>query len=396
MKNINHNRVARLVFCLAMLLSVDVSMAALDKFEPYAFTRVVYDTNIFRVSGDTRNEEDETITHLGGGLRSDLKLSRQHLLLDLEVDRSLYRDFDKLDNTRVEGTGAWAWRVGNLWSGNLGYRYKRKMSSFDEQFVREKDMRTTQTGFLDVGYKIHPDWRLKAGVETSDVSYQDRKRLDRDSNAGLFEVQYKNTLNSRVGVRVKYTDNDLREQNILGVKVNNDYTEAEISGVVYWEGSGKSTLEANLGYTDQSFDELDDRDFQGTTGRLIYSWKVTGKTGLDFSVWRETSTRSDEITTYVLEKGAQFKPTWKATPKITVFGDVSFIDGDFKGENKVATALGGQRRNDDTWKYRIGTRWQPRQYMQFTLSYTRQERDSSIDARDFDDDQVDARVRFDF
>ena len=396
MKNINRSKTVRLLFCLAVLLPVGVSKAAIDKFEPYAYARVLYDSNLFRVSGDFSDEEDETITHLGGGVETDLKLSRQHLLLDLEVDRALYRDFDDLDHTRVEGVGTWAWRVGNLWNGNLGYKYDRRMSSFEEQFVREKDMRTTNTGFFDAGYQIHPDWRLKAGLEYSDVSYQDRKRLERDATAGLFEVQYRNTRNTRVGVRAKYTDNDLREQDVLGVSVNNDYTEREISGVFYWEGTGKSALEANLGYTDQSFDELDERDFQGTTGRLIYHWKISGKTKLDFSVWRETSTKSDEISSYVLEKGVEIRPVWQATPKISIFGDVSYVDADFKGQNEVVTALGGQRRNDDTWKYRIGTRWRPRQYMQFSLSYRREERDSSIDTRDFDDDQVDVRVRFDF
>jgi len=385
-----------MVFCLAVFLPVGVSMAALDKFEPYAFARVLYDSNLFRVSGDERNEDDDTITHLGGGVEADLKLSRQHLLLDLEVDRTLYRDFNDLDHTRVDGRGIWAWQVGNLWSGNLGYGYQRKMSSFDEQFIREKDMRTTNTGFLDAGYQIHSDWRLSAGVVYNDVSYQDRKRLDRDATAGVFSIQYRNTRNSHVGMRVKYTDNDLREQDVLGVRVNNDYTETEISGVFYWEGTGKSAFEANAGYTEQSFDQLDDRDYKGSTGRLTYYWKATGKTKVDFSIWRETDTKSDEVTTYVSSKGASIRPTWSVTSKVTIFGDVSYVNDDFKAQNEIVTALGGQRRDDDTWRAKIGTRWRPRQYLRLSLSYSRQDRDSSIDVRDYDVDQVDAKVQFNF
>ena len=373
-----------------------VSMAALDKFEPYAYARVLYDSNLFRADDDTRKEEDDTITHLGGGLKSDLKLSRQHLLLDLKVDRALYKDFDELDHTRVDGVGTWAWQVGNLWSGNLGYKYRREMSSFDEQFVREKDMRTTQAGFFDAGYQIHPDWKLKLGADIRDVSYQDRKRLDRDAASGLFEIQYRNTRNSRVGVRVRYTDNDLKDQDVAGVKVSNDYTETEVSGVLYWEGTAKSSFEARLGYTRQNFDELSDRDYEGSTGRLTYFWKVTGKTKVDFSVWRETSTKFDEVTTYVLTKGARISPTWKATPKITVFGNVSYVNDDFKGQNDVVTSLGGPRRDDDIWKVRLGARWQPRQFVQVSLSVSREDRDSSIDVRDFTDDQVDAKLRFNF
>ncbi len=386
----------QLILLFAVFLPVRVSMAALDKFEPYAYARVLYDSNLFRTDGDIRKEEDDTITHLGGGLKSDLKLSRQHLLLDLKVDRALYKNFDELDHTRVDGTGAWAWQVGNLWSGTLGYKYQRKMSSFNEQFVREKDMRTTQTGFFGAGYQIHPDWKLKIGADIRDVSYQDRKRLDRDATSGLFEVQYRNTRNTRVGVRVKYTDNDLKDQDVAGVKVSNDYTETEVSGVLYWEGTAKSSFEARLGYTEQSFDELSDRDYKGSTGRLTYFWKFSSKTNVNFSVWRETSTKFDEVTTYVLTKGAKISPTWKATPKITVFGNVSYVSDDFKGQNDVVTSVGGPRRDDDIWKARLGARWQPRQFVQLSLSVSREDRDSSIDVRDFTDDQVDAKLRFNF
>lgn len=388
-------QVGGLVFCLAMFLPVGVSVAALDKFDPYAYARVLYDSNIFRASGDFNDdEEDDTVGHLGAGVSADLKLSRQHLLLDLEVDRAKYDNFDDLDHTRVDGVGTWDWQAGNLWSGNLGYEYQRKLRSFEEQFIREKDMKTTKTGFFDAGYQLHPDWRLEAGFNYRDISYQDRNRLDRDAITGLFEVQYSNTRNTRVGVRTRYTDNDLSEDDFLGI--SNDYTETEISGVFYWEGSGKSSLEARLGYTDQKFDDLDERDFQGTTGRLSFRWKATGKTKVDFSVWRETSNLSSEITTYVLRKGAEIRPIWSVTPKVSVFGGASYFEDDFKGDNEIVTALGGQRRNDDNWRFRIGSTWEPRDYMQLTLSYAKQKRDSSIDVRDADVDQVDARIRFDF
>ena len=86
-----------------------------------------------------------------------------------------------------------------------------------------------------------------------DVSYQERKRLDRDASSGSLEVQYRNTLNTRVGVRGKYTKNDLKDENIGGVTIDNDYDETEISGVFYWEGTAKSALEARVGYVDVSY-----------------------------------------------------------------------------------------------------------------------------------------------
>jgi exopolysaccharide biosynthesis operon protein EpsL len=403
MKNLTNHTLRQLFVLLAVLSPVGNSFAVIDKFDPYAYVRVVNDSNVFRVSGDQEarallgsTSRNDTIGYFGGGFKSDLKLSRQHLLLDGEIERAEYDSFDELDHTRTKGRAAWAWQVGNLWSGELGTIYERRLRTFTQSSIPEKDMRTAKIGYLDGGYQIHPDWRMSAGVEYSDVSYQERQRLDRDSTAGTFAVVYKNTLNTRVGMRVKYTDYDLRDDSINGISISNDYTETEISGLFYWEVTGKSNLEANLGYTDQSYDDLDERDFQGTTGRLTYDWNVTGKTELEFSAWRETSSFNDEITTYVLTKGASISPSWSATSNITLRGTVSYFNDDFKGENDIRTALGGQRRDDDTLLYRIDVDWRPRNYLTLTAGYSREDRDSSIDINDFDDTQYNVGARLAF
>ena len=94
------------LFALLMALSpFSVSYAALDKFDPYAYARVRYDSNLFRRDS---NEEDETIGYLGAGVNADWKLSRQHLLLDAVVARAKYDSNDQLDHTMIDATGTWA------------------------------------------------------------------------------------------------------------------------------------------------------------------------------------------------------------------------------------------------------------------------------------------------
>ena len=150
----------KLLSILISALPVGASHAALEKFDPYAYAQVRYDSNLFRRDSD---EEDETIGYLGAGVQADWKLSRQHLLLDAVVARVKYDSNDQLDHTMIDAKGTWAWQVGNLWSGNLGYRYEDELTSFTERLTTDKDMRTTQTGFLTAGYQIHPDWRVIAG-----------------------------------------------------------------------------------------------------------------------------------------------------------------------------------------------------------------------------------------
>jgi len=395
--------VKKLAIFLMLALQTTAALAVLETFDPYAMVRVLNDSNVFRVSGDNaaRNilgttSKDDTIVYFGGGFNSDLKLSRQHLLLDLEVERAEYDNFNELDHTKIDGKTTLKWEVGNLWSGDLGYRYKKDLRSFNQSSIPEKDMRTRHTVYFDGGYQIHPDWRMEGGVGYSDTSYQERKRLDRDATSGLFEIQYHSTLNTFVGVRLNYVDNDLRDQQLLGISVSNDYQEYGISGTFYWEGSAKSSLQANFGYTEQSYDDLDGRDYNGSTGRLTYYWAATSKTNLDISAWRETSSQNDEITTYVLTKGASVGADWSVTPKVTINGVVSYTNDDFKAQNDIRTALGLQRRDDDIWLYRIAANWRPRNYLLLSTSYTKEDRDSSVSTADFDSDRVDASVRFSF
>ena len=379
-----------LVCLAAFALPASQVFAALDKFTPYAYVRVIQDDNVFR---SANNEDDETITHLVGGFDSDWKLSRQHLLLSGIVDRTEYKDFDELDNTALDGRATWNWQLGNLWSGKLGTRYSKEMSSFRQTLTQNKEMRTRKVNFFEAGYQVHPDLRVSAAVDASDVSYEDRKRLNRDTTGTQLDILYKNTLNTRVGLRIRHAKNELNKSLVGGVPVSNDYDETTVSGLLFWEATGITALEARVGYTDLSYDELDDRDFQGLSSRLTYISKLTGKTRLNVSIWHETSSFRTEISSYVLTKGVSVSPRWLATPKISVDGEVSFTNDDFKGTNKINQTLGLPNRDDDTWLYRVSANWDPRRNVRVSLGYRNESRDSSDDIRDFDDQQVDFKVQ---
>ncbi len=390
--------------CALVLLSPGIVMGALDEFSPYVYTRVVHDSNLFRVSGSQEaialtgdDKKDDTISYLGAGLKSDLKLSRQHLLLDADVARVKYDHFGNLDHTRVRGRGAWAWQVGNRWNGNLGYKYERDRRSFNLDSTPEKDMRTTHTGYFDAGYQLTPDWALVGVANYIDTSYQKRQGLDRVSTSGQLEAQYRNTLNTRVGMRVKFTDVDLKNDQIVNsVPVNNDYKQTDISGVLYWQGTAKSSLEARLGYTILRYNELNDRDFEGLSGRLTYFWTVSSKTRMDLSIWREASSLRREITTYVLSQGVSLKPKWSVTRKVSLEGEVSFANDDFKGEDGIRQSLGQEKREDDTWTYGVAARWTPVDMLSLRLGYRLLKRDSTIDSSDYDDQQIMGQAKLKF
>lgn len=371
----------------AALTPVKESLAVFDQFTPYVYSEVLYDSNYFRTSS---NAESDEVVHLGAGLTADLKLSRQHVLLDVAFDQAKHSTFDEYDYIQVNAKGTWDWQVGNRWGGKLGHRYTRKSSSFEnrvfsssgEEVFQLKDIRSTHANFFEASYQALPDWVLKGALYYENASYQQQKHLERDRKSHQFEMLYQNTLNTQIGWGVTYTTHDLPDR-------TNDYGEREINGLFYWEGSGKSAFSVNLGFTDVNYKDRDERDYSGTTGRLTYHWALTGKTHLDISIWQETSSLDAEVESYVLTSGISILPTWSVSGKVTVFGELTKTDDDLE-------TPGEEGRDYDTLLYRIGASWVPLDYLQMSFSYGGDERNSSISSLEYGSEQIYARVQLTF
>ena len=78
MKNLTNPPLRQLFVLLAVLSPVGNSFAVIDKFDRYAYVRVVNDSNVFRVSGDQgarallgSTGRNDTIEYFGAGFESD-------------------------------------------------------------------------------------------------------------------------------------------------------------------------------------------------------------------------------------------------------------------------------------------------------------------------------------
>jgi exopolysaccharide biosynthesis operon protein EpsL len=396
---------ARSLFLLSVLLSpITNSFAAPDNFMPYVFTSISYDSNIFRVANDAEaisilgnTNKDDTARHLGAGFRAELPVSRQYLLVDAVVDKTSYDTFSVLDNTQTEGHATWRWQVGSLWNGNLGYSYSESLSTFNEIQDVLKETETKNSIFLDAGFQVHPDWKLVASLGRSNQSYRERKDLDGELRSKGLELQYKNTINTRMGLRVKVTDMNLDNlENVGGTLVNNDYKQTEMSGVFYWEGTVKSHLEARFGVTDLKYDELTERDFQGSIGRLTYQWLMSVKTKVDTSLWREAGPYYDEITTYVVTNGVSINPVWSVTPFITFNGKFSYQQNDFEAENAVILGSGLPRREDDIRLFSLALSYSPTRNVKVSIAHQTEQRTSNRKDSEFFDRQITAKLQLSF
>lgn len=387
-----------------------------DVFRPYVAARSIYDNNLFRLSDDEDAEavigtsrRSDRADILEAGLNVDLPISRQRLLLGISAERSWYQRSDFLDNTSKRAYGTLQWEIGNRWSGDVGFSYREALASFTQLQARVRDEIAQRRSFFNASYEFHPRWQVHAGLETFDLTREVRFDQNRDELTKKAGVRYTSRANNYIDLEARHTDASLFNGDpddfggIVGDgdpvdgtidDLNRSYTQSDLNLEVDWRRSA-SHINAKLSYVDREHEDLPRRDYTGVNGRVTYGWNLTGKTLINFAVWRQIRSVDDAQASYALTRGVSVNPVWSATSKITVQGRLAYENFDYQGDpNFVAGAA--PRREDTVRTASVSVGYKPYDNTELSLGYETEERDSTRRLVDYDYDAFTASVRVDF
>lgn len=395
----------RVLVLFVFISTLNSVLAAEENADVYAFSKLSRVSNLFRLADDTEalnvlgtTNRDDTLTTIGVGGHLKIPVSRQRYTIAGELRRTNYNSFDQLDNSNGEIKAIWDWQVGSLWSGQLGYDYREAISDFTEFQQQVKDTQKRNRAYFSGTFHFHPRWWATVGLDTFDTSFDRRSTLDRRESSVFGEVLFATRADTRVGISVRETNGDLNALEDIdpGAStqfINNDYDESVINAVAIWEVSGISTLRAELGRTKRDHDQVSGRDFSGVTGRVAYQRQVSGKTDVEISVFRGTTTR-DEVSSLVVTQGFSIKPQWRITPKLRFDGTLSYEEGDFEGSASDAVNFNAVRR-DEVARFRGSLNYQFKRKISFFVGINNESRDSNQANAEFDFYSVDvgARIR---
>lgn len=365
------------------------------------FTGLMHDSNLFRLS-DNANPASDTIARFGARVDAALPVSRQRILFIAEVDRRDYDNFGFLDHTAYRLGGTWKWLAGSQWSGDLAYGRRKYLSSFGEQSpqqARFKDMITADRAYATAIYQVTARWRGRGALDWWQFNHSNPSQTDLDNRTGSGTIgfDYITPANNSVGGQFKYTDGNYynRQQVTPGVFVDNQYREHETSLVAHWIVTGKSTLDARVGYTKREHEQLPQRDFGGFTGRLSYDWFVGAKTILNFALWRELRSIEDLTASYVVAQGGSFGPSWAPTDKIVVQGRFVYEKRDYDGDPGFVLT-GGPQQQETFRGLNLSMGWTPRRSIELAIAAERGDRSSNVAGRDYDYTAVMGNAKFRF
>lgn len=369
------------------------------------FGGAMHDSNLFRLSDSTdpltaigSTKRSDTITRFGAGLKGDIPVSRQRILLEAQFERRNFDHFGFLDHNAYRLGAGWKWAAGPQWSGDIGAGRRRYLASLSELQAPVKDLITENRAYASAGYRFTPRWRVRGGLEAYDWEHGDPGRVTLDNRTGAATVglDYVTPANNSVGGQFKYSEGDYPNRQVVpGGTVDNNFQEYETSAVAHWAVTGKSALDGRLGYTSRRHDQVAQRDFDGVTGKLSYDWFVAAKTILNFSAWREIRSIEDVSASYVLSEGWGLGPSWAPTSKVVFQAKYVREDRDYRGDPGFALA-GTPQREDEFRGISVAAGYTPRRNLEFAVAVDRGVRDSSVFGRNYDYNAVSANARLRF
>jgi exopolysaccharide biosynthesis operon protein EpsL len=371
----------------------------------FVYGGVMHDSNIFRLSDSTNpqtaigsTEKSDTIYRAGAGLKADIPVSRQRILLDAQIEHQEFDRFSILNHDPYRLGAAWKWVAGPQWSGDIGYSRRRYLANLGEIQAPIKDLITEDRAFASAGYMVTPRWRVRGAADWTEWDHSDPTRitLDNRTTSVTAGLDYVTPPGNSVGGQVKYSEGEFPNQQVVaGSFVDNRFKEWETSAVAHWAVTGKSVLDARLGYTSREHDQVPQRDFDGATGRLSYDWFVGPKTPLNFSLWREIQSVAEVSASYVLNTGWSIGPSWAPTEKLVFHAKYLREDRDYRGDPGFILT-GGPQREDTLKGISLAAGYAPRRNIELAVSVVRGDRDSNVFGRDYDYTTVAANAKFKF
>ena len=326
-----------------------------------------YDSNVFRLSDEVdpqtaigSSDKSDIIYQLGAGGKYELRQSRQKFIAEANVTEYKFQNFGNLDNTSSDLRGEWQWQVGNNWNGNLGAGHRRYLESFGNFQQNIRDMVDQGRVYGNANYLLSSHLKLTLDADWVDTQHSEQTRnvLDSKINNTAFTVNWVTPAQNTLGLQYRTADARFpHSEAVATTLIENDYTENEYSLVAHWRLGGVSEIFARLGHTERNFNQAPNRNFSAPTWRLSYLWQPTGKTTLEFAVWRELSQFQDLTANYVRVTGISVVPTWSVAPQVVLRGKISRQTLNYLGDPGILAVINS--REDKDRLVQLSVLWTP-------------------------------------
>lgn len=383
-----------------MLCAGDAFALFGDRLELFAQQRLTYDDNVFRIAkgvdprpitGSQSKSDIYSTTTLG--LNLNVPYSRQVFQGGWAWNIFRFNKFDDLDLTGHEGRAAWLWQLGNDLSGQLGVTETKAQAAFAGIGSRVFDPVRTRTGYANAIYNLTPSWRLNAGVAEMQQRHQvDVRKLNdaniRNDNVGL---AYVTAAGNQLGVLATREEGEYPNRDFVpGLSiVDNNYRQNGAGVFTEYQLTGQSHLSVRVARIRREYDNLPQRNFSATVGRIAHDWAYSGRLTMSTILRREVAPVDDLASNVALARGITLAPTYRLTDKASLLGSFDWARRRYLQDPGVTTTdplLFPTRpagTEDRLWILSLSLAYRYSRTLTFLTTYSHEDRKATYDFGDY-------------
>jgi len=392
-----------LAICLISYSSYAEEEAQFD-WKPYVSTSVAYDDNVFRLSDKTlaplilgTSSVSDTINRTEIGTNLDWKISRQHLVLNGNLNQTRFNRFGFINNDGYSYKAGWNWQLMNHLSGELSVSQDQSMAGFTEIQSPILNMRTRKIKLATANWEFHPRWRVYVRGDQTDFgnslsSYASSNRTESAYETG---IKYLTPNFNTVALSLREIDSQYVNRDPVSLALfGNANQQRELAVDTSWNATGKMRLQTRVAKVEREYTDVAQRNFNQWTGRVGVDWQVFNEIAISTSVSRALYAVDDFRASFVQSDILSFSPTWAISSKLTLQGSANYEDRNYLG-NPVFN-FAGQPREDKITNSSLSLSYLPHRKVQLQLMWNNERRVSNFANVGYKDNTISSYVRIDF
>ena len=360
-----------------------------------------YEDNLFRLDDDTdprqvagKSQRNDLITTTNIGIKFDKEYSQQRFQLDLMAIKNDYKNYDYLDFTAKNYRAAWLWHLTPDISGTLLIDRQQTLNNFADFRNFTNDLQTQQSIQTNEIRSFTADWRVGGGVHLLGGVSEIRSRnstafnavgdyVQRGAEAG---IKYIARSENSIALVHRESDGEYEGRELNAINQFNQFDtgfkQSETELQLLARLSGKSTIDARLGYLDREHDNFTSRDYDGFVGQAAYIWQPTGKLRVTTSLSRSMSTFQQLYNSYLVSDTFAISPSWQWSAKTTFRARYSYSERDYRGAlpGSLVFVPEGEEREDKVNGLTLEALWQATRTILVTGTLQHERRSSNFDS----------------
>lgn len=370
---------------------------------PYVSTSMLFDSNFLRLPSNAlsmaitgKSGTGEFVKQGAAGVDFDWFISRQHIIIKVDVNQNLYQNYSNLNYTGWDTLAQWNWQIKNNLSGQIGYTNVETIGNFDFINAPIDNMKNNLNYFSDTSYLFHPNGKIKIGFSRSETFYNVSRQISNNiEDSAKLELQYVSPNKSIFGLQLTMTNGQFPERPFTETStVDNAYMRINSAVTWDWRVSIKMRIFGYLGYTQQNYEHISTDNFSGLTGKVNTEWKMSEKTLIELSVKREINAYNSLVSNFLQIDGIWFSPTWQVNPKTALTFPITYQVQQFIGSS--INSVGSEQEVDKVRSVGLNLMYHPLKNLSADILLKSEARESNNSARTYQTQSVGVNLQIVF